>query len=192
MIKKIIVIFLGVFCMTIKAKQFENWAKNQKCEVNILTPKNTQELSVQLEKIKKEKATIRAYGTGHSWSDIICGANYLVDTSKLNKIISVDKKTNQVRVQTGIKLEELNKKLHKLNLCLSNQGAITKQSLAGVVSTATHGSGKTGTYASFITEVQLLTAQGQLINISKKENENFFDAVRTSIGSLGIMTEFTV
>lgn len=172
--------------------EWKNWAKNQRCTTSIVTPKNTQELIDIVKKAAQEHKTIRAYGTGHSWSNIVCNDGYILNTDKLNNIISVDKNKRQVTVQAGIKLKDLNEQLAQHGLSLSNQGAITEQSLAGVVSTATHGSGKTGTFASFITQIQLLTADGNLKTISATQNNEFFPAVRTSIGMLGIMTELTI
>ena len=174
------------------AKEWQNWAKNQSCTAQIVTPKNTQELTAIIKKAAEESATVHAFGSSHSWSDIVCVDGYLINTDKLNKVVGVDLEKKQVTVQAGIKLNDLNKELAKLDLCLSNQGAITKQSLAGAISTATHGSGTTGTLASFITNVQLLTADGSLKNFAATENSELFGAVRTSMGTLGIMTELTV
>lgn len=193
MIKNIfILVTMGTMINFLHAKPWHNWANTQQCNPTIITPSTVQELITIIEKAKKEGAKVHAVGSGHSWSDIVCMDGYLINTNKLNKIISVDQANKQVTVQAGIKLYDLNEQLAQLGLCLSNQGAITKQSLAGVVSTATHGSGKTGTFASFITKVQLLTADGKLLTISETENSELFGAARTSIGSLGIMTELTV
>jgi L-gulonolactone oxidase len=178
--------------MQISTKPWKNWGNNQTCSSPIVTPKNVKELLSIIKKAKKERVNIHAYGSAHSWSDIVCVDGYLVNTDQLNKIVSVDKRKHQVTVQAGIKLFALNKELEKLGLCLPNQGAITKQSLAGVVSTATHGSGKTGTFASFVVSVQLATADAKLITISPTQNKDLWPAVRTSVGSLGIMTELTI
>ena len=176
--------------MPTHTKEWQNWAKNQTCNAPIVTPKNTQELTEIIKKAQKD--TVHAFGSSHSWSDIVCVDGYLINTDKLNKVVGVDLEKKQVTVQAGIKLNDLNKELAKLDLCLSNQGAITKQSLAGAISTATHGSGKTGTLASFVTNVQLLTADGNVRNFSATENSELFNATRTSMGTLGIMTELTV
>lgn len=199
MIKKIGIIAVGIITLFFfigwqrgMVKQWKNWAGNQRCTVTMVTPHTIQELISCIDQAKKEGKTIRAYGSGHSWNDIVCTDYYLINTDKLHKVIAVDLGKKQVTVQGGIKLKHLNKELAKIGLCLSNQPAITEQSLAGVVSTATHGSGKTGTMASFVTKVQLLTADGKLITISETENRDLFGAVRTSLGSLGIMTEITV
>ena len=173
-------------------KQWHNWAHNQTCNAKIFQPKNKDELIDIVLRTQKEKKTLHAYGTAHSWSDIALTNGYLINTDKLKKIVWVDPTTNQVTVQAGIKLHDLNNKLEDLGLSLPNQGAIMRQSLAGVVSTATHGSGKTGTFASFITKVQLLCADGTLRTISPAYNADLWPAVRTSMGTLGIMTELTI
>lgn len=193
MLKKVLftVVIMGTSMRT-HTQQWKNWANNQQCTATIITPKNMPELVSIIKKANTEQATVHAVGSSHSWSDIVCVDGYLINTDKLNKLISVNIEKNQVTVQAGIKLKDLNAQLAKLGLCLSNQAAITKQSLAGAISTATHGSGKTGTLASFVTKVQLLTADGSLKTFSKTENKDLFGAIRTSMGTLGIMTELTV
>lgn len=173
-------------------KHWKNWAGNQRCTATIVTPHTIQELQAAIQQAKKENKTIRPYGSSHSWSDIVCTDDYLINTDKLNKIVSIDHEKKHVTVQAGIKLKHLNKELAKIGLCLANQSAITEQSLAGVISTATHGSGKTGTFASFITRVKLVTADGSVLTLSETENPELFGAARTSIGSLGILAELTV
>lgn len=186
-------LLITLLILSCHADEWKNWAQNQQCRVTLATPHTINELRAIIQKAKEERKKVHAIGSGHSWSNIVCVQDgYLINTDNLDKIISTDMKKKQVTVQAGIKLKDLNAYLAHIGWCLPNQAAVTEQSLAGNISTATHGSGKTGTFASFITNVQLLTAAGKLQHFSSTEHADLFPAVRTSIGSLGIMTELTV
>ena len=145
-----------------------------------------------IKKAQKNKKTVRAIGTAHSWTDILCTDGYLINTDKVNKVLSIDTEKKQIRVQAGIKLKDLINVLTFHNLALPNQPAVTVQSIAGVMSTATHGSGHTGTMADFITNIELLAADGSLYELSKDQHPNWFAAARVNIGSLGIIYAVTI
>jgi len=171
---------------------WKHWGENQNYDPKFIAPENEEELIKFIKKAKKENYKVRAYGSAHSHKDIVYAKDYLVNTDKFNNIISVDKDKNLVRVQAGIKLNKLNEDLAAYNLSLKNQAQITHQSLAGAVCTSTHGSGKTGSFSSFVKEVKLLTSDGMIYNISDTENKNLFGAARTNLGTLGIITEYSL
>lgn len=169
---------------------WKNWGGNQECYAQIIYPQNEYELIDFIQKIKNENVKVHAFGSRHSWSDIVCAKDYLIDIQNLNEIISIDKKNKIVRVQAGIKLNKLNQILAENNLALKNQAQITNQTLSGAVCTGTHGSGKSGTFASFIKEVKLLAPTGITYNISETENSHLLGASKTNIGTLGIVLEY--
>lgn len=175
-----------------KSDIWNNWGKTQSCKVqHIFYPANKQELVDAVKQASKEQRTINAYGSGHSWSNIVC-ADYLINTDKLNNIIAIDKEKKRAKVQAGIKIYELNKALAKQGLALENLAATTAPSLAGIISTATHGSGHTGTLASFVSEIELITTEGNSLILSPAEHPSEFAAAVTSMGSLGVIYAITV
>ena len=190
MFKRLVLVL--AFGSMMHAKEWRNWAKNQLCDVQLETPTKKQDIIDIITKAKKEKKQVRAYGSGHSWSDIVCVDGYLLDMSRFDKIIFANRDTGLVTVQAGIKIKDLNTKLARLGLSLPNQAAIADQSLAGISATATHGSGNTGSFASFITHVKLVAADGSVKEISATQNSELFGAARTNIGALGIVTELTI
>lgn len=175
-----------------KNKVVYNWAKNLVCHPEkIFYPSSKQELSNIIKNAYHNKKTIRAVGTNHSWSPIAC-AEYLVNMDKLNKILKVDKSTQEVQVEAGIKIYELNEKLEKIGLNLPNQSFTQSQSLFGNIATGTHGSGNTGTFASFITALELVMSDGSIKKISAQENLEEFAAAGVSFGCLGIVYSVTL
>ena len=65
----------------------------------------------------------------------------MIDLSNFNSITKVDPQKLQVTVGAGIRLFDLTEKLESLGLALPNLGDIDCQSLAGAISTGTHGTG---------------------------------------------------
>lgn len=170
----------------------QNWAGNQTCQPRkIFYPKNKEELISVIQEASKNKYRIHAYGSFHSWSDIVC-ADYLINTDGLNKILSIDKEKMLVHVEGGIKLEDLNKRLARENLALENVPDMTAQSIAGLTATGTHGTGHTGTLADFIEKVELVADNGTVHTFSKQEKPELFAAARMSLGALGVVYALTL
>ena len=93
---------------------------------------------------------VRAVGSGHSFSDVAVGNQFLVDIKEINKLFPIDPDqlnatadtSTLVQAQAGMTIQKLNKELDKKNLCVVNMGGIDNQTIAGAVSTGTHGTGK--------------------------------------------------
>ena len=56
-------------------------------------------------------------------------------------MLDADAATGLVRVEAGIRLQALSRELHARGLAMPNLGDIDAQSLAGALSTGTHGTG---------------------------------------------------
>jgi L-gulono-1,4-lactone dehydrogenase len=194
---KILVVCMGIYQMdgmNIQEKPAEwvNWAGNQRCNPQqIAYPKSRQELIDFVKKVQNTKQTVKVAAGGHSWSDIVCG-DYLVDLKYMNRILVINKRKKQIKVEAGITLEKLNEELERVGLALPNQGAIMVQSIAGVVSTATHGTGHTGTFSDFIVSMELLTADGKILVLSPTIHPEWFKAAKVGIGALGIIVSLTL
>lgn len=88
--------------------------------------------------------TIRAIGSGHSWSDIAANPEVVLDMSALNSVMTIRVDGEDlVRVGAGCRLQELLDRVHaETDRTLPTIGAIKKQTVSGAISTGTHGSGK--------------------------------------------------
>src|SRR5439155_7695237 len=95
-------------------------------------------------------------------------------------------------VQAGIRLKDLIPRLRQDGLALANLGSITEQSVAGAISTGTHGTGLTlGSISTQIVGVNLVTGTGQIISITDQDVDRM-NAARLSLGALGIIAELTI
>ena len=119
--------------------RFINWAQNESCTAaHFFQPESVNEIQSIIAKADK----VRIVGSGHSWSSICLSNHTLINLDRFNQVLELDTVKMKVRVQPGIKLWQLNEYLDSKGFALTNLGSISKQSVAGAISTGTHGSGK--------------------------------------------------
>lgn len=172
------------------AYRFTNWSKNESCVAqHYFQPETEEELIAVITKSEK----VRIVGTGHSWNSICLNSDTLINLDHYNKVIHLDKEKLQVKVQPGIKLWQLNEYLDKEGLALKNLGSISRQSLAGAISTGTHGTGiNFQILASQIEEFTLIKANGEKILIHHERDKELFNLSIVNLGSLGVISEMTI
>jgi L-gulonolactone oxidase len=143
---------------------------------------------------------VKVAGSGHSFADIACTDGTMVDLSAMNRVLSVE--GDEVTVEAGITLRELGPALAERGLALENQGDVDAQTLAGAISTATHGTGgRFGNISSQVTGLRLVTAGGEVLRLGKAGNEggppgassaDDLLAARVSLGALGAISAVTL
>ena len=171
-----------------------NWAGNQSSDPEaILAPATEDEVSDIVSLGVAKRLKVRPLGSGHSFSSICSTDGYLMSLKSFNKIISIDRRNLQVTVGAGITLSDLNAELDQLGLALPNLGDIDSQTLAGAISTGTHGTGANyNSISSAIAGLRIVTGDGSIINISETENSELFQATKVSLGALGIIISVTL
>src|SRR5439155_19620504 len=71
-----------------------------------------------------------------------------------------------VRVLGGTHIHQLNEQLRERGLALRNMGGYDAQTIAGVVSTSTHGSGLTfGPFPDMVRSLDLVIARGEKVRV---------------------------
>src|SRR6476661_8625481 len=141
---------------------------------------------------RHQDLTVKMPGTGHSFSDIAVTDGLLLRPGSLRGIVGVDEDAMTVTALAGTTLRELNLALERLGLTLHNMGDIDEQTIAGAISTGTHGTG--GVVAGLAAQVaglELVTGTGELLRASAEENPDVLDVARVGLGALGILTAVT-
>lgn len=169
---------------------WKNWSGGQTCTPAIRTaPESEAELA---ELIAKSTAPIRAVGAGHSFSPLVPTEGTLLSLDRMSGLVSHDATTRRATFKAGTRLGAMAATLAENGLALDNMPDINKQTIAGAISTATHGTGKDlGSLSSFVTELKLVTASGETIKCDET-NADRLNAARVSLGALGIVTETTM
>ncbi|KAM9063713.1 L-gulonolactone oxidase [Sarcophilus harrisii] len=177
-----------------KGFKFQNWAKTYGCSPEMyFQPTCVEEVRQVLDLARKQNKRVKAVGGGHSPSDIACTDGFMIHMGKMNRILKVDKEKRQVTVEAGIFLMDLNVELRKYGLALSNLGAVSDVTAAGVIGTGTHNTGiKHGILATQVVALTLMTAAGTIMECSETSNAELFKASQVHLGSLGIILTITI
>jgi L-gulonolactone oxidase len=170
-----------------------NWAGDESCvPATVRSPASVDELAAVIKQAADQDQVVRVAGAGHSFSDLVCTNGILLSLDGLRGILDVDKTRNVVTVAAGTRLYDLNPALAQLGYALPNLGDIDRQSLAGAISTATHGTGRLlGNLATQVEALQLVLADGSVRTITAADDE-ILRAARVSLGALGVVSAYTL
>jgi L-gulono-1,4-lactone dehydrogenase len=162
-----------------------NWAKQQRCAPErVETPGSEEELALAVTGARPVKVA----GCGHSFTDIACTDGVMIDMSAMRRVLSVD--GLDVTVEAGITLHELGEELRSRGLAMENQGDVDPQTLAGAISTATHGTGGGfGNLSSQVVGVRLVDGTGEVRDLRGGDE---LRAARVSLGALGAISAVTL
>lgn len=155
-------------------------------------PQSIPEIQQLVNLARRYRRRLVTVGSAHSPSDLTCTSSWLANLDGFNRILKVDAETSLVTVEAGIRLSELGERLEGHGLTLANLGSIDSQSIAGVITTGTHGSSlRHGLLSECIEGLSLVLANGELAQCSATNNPNLFRAALLSLGALGIIVEVT-
>jgi L-gulonolactone oxidase len=173
---------------------WKNWAGDQHCApAQIARPTSEDELAQVVAQAAARGLPVRAVGSGHSFTDIACTDGLLVDTTGMQRVIGADAESGLVTVQAGITLHALGLENARHGLALENQGDIDAQSLAGALATATHGTGaRFGNLSTRVVAMRLVTASGDIVDVTRESDPEALRAARVSLGALGIASQVTI
>ncbi len=169
---------------------WRNWTGDQSCNpAHRAMPRSVDEVSQVVRDAAARGDVVRVVGAGHSFGDNVVTDGTLISLDRLTGILDADPQTGLVRVAAGTRLVELNAQLDAVGLALPNLGDINVQSVAGAISTGTHGTGaRFGNLATTVDSMELVTADGRVIELRDEE----LRAGRVSVGALGVVTAYTL
>jgi FAD/FMN-containing dehydrogenase len=184
--------------------------------LRIYEPETVDEVAEIVREAASCGVTTRAVGSGHSWSDVALTAGFLLKTGRLSRAPAPDPDflrtdwagRHLVRVEAGIRIKELNAYLDNQGLALSNMGGYDHQTVAGVISTSTHGSGMAfGPLNDFVRSLDVVTGDGRVRRIERADgptdpdayqarygerrtlvqSDDWFDATAVGVGCMGVV-----
>ena len=132
----------------------------------------------------------RAVGASHSHSRVAATDGVLVGTDGWQGLISADPLKQTAILRSGTRVFQAGPELFPHGLSLRNQGDIDKQSIAGAISTGTHGTGPTLQNLSASVEgLRLVLADGEVVQCSPTMEPELFEVARHSLGGVGLLVE---
>lgn len=144
-------------------------------------------------KIATWPGRIRPVGASHSFSPLVPTDDLLVDIGRLSGLISVDIDKKIAVFGAGTRLRQAAKLAAKHGLGFPNLPDIDVQTLAGSFATATHGTGRNlGALHRAVLAFRIITASGEVLDVSRENNPDLFAAGVVSLGALGVITQYTL
>jgi FAD-linked oxidoreductase len=129
-------------------------------------------------------------GAGHSFTPLVQTDDVLMSLDAIQGIEVIDTAVSTATVLGGTTLKYVGDALFERGLAQENLGDIDVQSIAGAISTGTHGTGAGfGTLSTQIEGLTLVTASGELLECSSEQNSDIFRAAQVSLGTLGIIAK---
>jgi L-gulonolactone oxidase len=178
----------------IERHAWSNWSGLQRCAPSrIEQPSTESEISDIVREAASAGELVKVAGSGHSFTGIALTDGRMIDMSRYGGVLSVDRDALTATVQAGIKLSTLNEVLEANGLALPNLGDIQYQTLAGAISTGTHGTGiRYQGIASQVAGMRLVTGDGSIVECSPDQAADLFHAARVGLGALGVLSTVTL
>jgi L-gulono-1,4-lactone dehydrogenase len=186
-----------------------------------MTPETLEQLRAAVREAEQDGCTVRAVGSGHSWSDVALTDGILVRPTGLTESLDLEPELLRgqavealgergitlVRVQAGMTIAKLNEHLRELKLALPNMGGFDGQTIAGVISTSTHGSGiGYGPLSDLVQSLDIVGSRGAVYRIERadaltdpdayaarypehelKQDDRWFNAAVVGMGCMGMI-----
>jgi FAD-linked oxidoreductase len=173
---------------------WRNWAGDQRCRpAEVAQPRDRDELAATIAKAAESGRKVSVVGSGHSFTEAAMTSGTMIDVKGLRGVIDADPSMGLVTMGAGTVLADLNEELHRLGLAMENLGDIDKQTIAGAISTGTHGTGaKLRNISSQIEGMDLVLADGTERKLSSANEPDLLRAARVSLGALGAISAVTL
>jgi L-gulono-1,4-lactone dehydrogenase len=173
---------------------WRNWSGLQRCAPSrIERPSTESELSDIVREAASSGERVKVAGSGHSFTGIALTDGRMIDMSRYGDVLSIDSQALTATVQVGTRLSKLNETLEANGLALPNLGDIQYQTLAGAISTGTHGTGiRYHGIASQVAAMRLVAGDGSIVECSPDQEPDVFRAARVGLGALGVLSTVTL
>lgn len=143
-----------------------------------------------LDFLKQHSGRLRPVGAGHSFSSLVPTDGTLVVLDRLDGLRAHDANTLEATFGAGTRLSETGPALQAIGQGMFNLPDIDRQTLAGAIATATHGTGlRLNTLSNYVTGLRLVTPAGDVLDLDATHEPALFAAAQVSLGALGFVTE---
>jgi L-gulono-1,4-lactone dehydrogenase len=173
---------------------WRNWAGTESAvATDVVAPAGLDELTAAVTRAAHDGRTVRARGSGHSFTAVAAAHDIALDLGAWTGVTAADLDTGLVTVRSGTTLRALNAELDRLGLAMTNLGDIDAQTIAGAISTGTHGTGaRFGGISTQVAGLELVLADGSVVRCSADERQDLFAAARVGLGALGVISTVTL
>jgi FAD-linked oxidoreductase len=174
--------------------EWSNWAGDQRCRpARVAAPRTVAELAEAIGAAAAAGQKVSVAGSGHSFTETAMTDGTMIGVEALRGVLDADRESGLVRVGGGTVLRDLNDALAGLGLALENLGDIDAQTVAGAISTGTHGTGATyANISSRVEAIELVLADGSVRELTAAGEPELLRAARIGVGALGAISAVTL
>ena len=170
----------------VRGGRFRNWARQFAYPPTNFVEPETEEEIVNLVKNGRK---IRVFGSGHSFNAGVMSDETLVSLDKYAGLVK--KEGNRVTVKGGTRMRDVVELLLKDGLAFEALPSHDAQSIAGILSTNVHGTGRDwGFVGEMVEGLKIIDGKGEIHECTK--TDDLFRAAIGGIGAVGIISEVTV
>ncbi|WEG07600.1 D-arabinono-1,4-lactone oxidase [Microbacterium horticulturae] len=180
--------------MTRPGGEWRNWGRSARIRPQrVEYPNSTDAVRRAVQSAARVGLAVKAVGAGHSFTGIAAAPGVLLDLRDLSGVVRVDREREQVTLRAGTHLYSIPALLRPYGLAMENLGDIDRQTIAGAISTGTHGTGaRFGGIATQVVGAVLVTADGELLTVDDEHEPELLPAVALGLGALGVLVEVTL
>jgi L-gulonolactone oxidase len=173
---------------------WRNWAGNQHCRpAEVRSLATPEELTAVVERAASRGLRVKPVGAGHSFTAIAATEGIQLRPERLAGLVDADPTTGLATFRAGTRLRDVPGLLAPYGLAMENLGDIDVQTIAGAISTGTHGTGaRFGGLAAQVAELTMVTADGSVVTCSSSQHPELFAAARVGLGAFGVLATVTL
>ncbi len=166
-------------------ERWHNWSESYSVRPARFAQPSTE---AAISELVKGSDKVRVAGAGHSFNDSPLTTGTLISLDKYNQVLEIDADKGVATVQGGIRLRDLNRVLEMHGLALPVLGSTDAQSIAALVATDLHGTGRDhGFLSEQIRCLKVVGADG--VAKSVRPGDPLFHATIGGLGTTGVVTE---
>lgn len=168
--------------------RFQNWARNFRYHpASFVRPTTEQEIIA----LVQSSNAIRFFGSAHSFNDGVVSDHTLVSLDDYCGVVSKDLPNMQVTFRGGTRVRDVVKALLADGLAFAAMPSHDAQSIAGILSTDVHGTGRNwGWVSEAVVGMKIIDGLGNVHQVVP--SDDLFKAAIGGIGAVGIIAEVTV
>lgn len=173
---------------------WRNWGRTVRAHPRtVVTPSSVDEVREVVRMAAAAGRRIKAVGAGHSFTSIAQADDVLMNLDALSGLVRADSEHRLVTLGAGTRLHMIPGLLAPYGLAMENLGDIDSQSIAGAISTGTHGTGiGFRGIAAQVAGALVVTGTGELLRVDADHHPELLPAVALGLGALGILVEVTI
>ncbi|HEX8338114.1 MAG TPA: D-arabinono-1,4-lactone oxidase, partial [Pyrinomonadaceae bacterium] len=166
---------------------FRNWCRRYRHRPARFAAPRTEEEIVSL--VKNSGGAVRFFGAGHSFNEgVVAEGQTLASLDNYAGLLWRDLTKLQAAFKGGTRVRDISRALFERGLAIGALPSHDAQSIAGIISTDVHGTGRDwGFVSEWVAAIKLVDGEGVVHTLAPEDE--LFKAAIGGIGGVGVITE---